>query len=522
MKLIGLDVGTKRIGVAKADTSVRIAVPICTINVDGTEFAQIERIAAVQGTDFFVIGLPRNNNGEETEQSRYSREFANTLKSTISGARIAFQDESLTSVEAENRLKNSKKPIKKGDIDAEAATIILQDFIENIHSGANLSEDFKNTGVMPPAKKKSKFRKNLKKIVSIALLSLALICGGASLYYFINLGPVKASDGSCVLPTAENLTEESVICETKPITIAEGSSVSNIASSLKSRLLIKNEFIFKVYLKLSGNSGNLKAGTFNVSSAMSIPEIVALLSDGQAGVISHRITTLPGGTLTDFKNTLSSAGFNSEEISSALNKNYMSPVLSSKPANASLEGYIYGETIEYTSTQTISDIIEKLLREYEKTVATYNIENALASHGLSLHEGIILASIIQKEANNPEDMAMVAGIFYNRLELGIPLGSDVTTKYALDLVDPDRVKYPDIDSQLNIDSCYNTRLHAGLPCGPINTPGISALKAIARPADTSYLYFLTGDDGVMYYGNTIEEHNANIVNHCQKLCSGSL
>lgn len=522
MKLIGLDVGTKRIGVAKADTSVRIAVPICTISVDGTELAQIERIAAVQNTNFFVIGLPRNNNGEETEQSRYSRDFASSLKSAIKDARIAFQDESLTSVEAENRLKQGKKPIKKGDIDAEAATIILQDFIENIHSSANISEDFKNTGIMPAAPKKSKVKKHLKKIITIALLSLVLVCGGVFSYYFINIQPVKPANGNCILPTSSEINKDSVVCETKSITIDAGLSVTDIASALKSKLLIKNDFIFKTYLKLSGNSSNLKAGTYSVSSAMSVPEIVALLSDAQAGVVSRRITTLPGGTLADFRSTLLQAGFDSSEISSALEQIYTNSVLSSKPANASLEGYIYGETIEYTSTQTVSDIINKFLEEYEKTLATYNIEKSLKTHGLSLHEGIILASIVQKEANTPEDMAMVASVFYNRLNVGMSLGSDVTVKYALDLADPERTIYTDIESQLSINSCYNTRLHTGLPCGPINTPGISALKAVAHPADTSYLYFLTGDDGMMYYGNTEEEHNANIVNHCAKLCSGSL
>ena len=113
MKIIGLDVGTKRIGVARADSTVKIAVPIGFIEVDGTEFDQILKIARQNSTNSFVIGLPRSLQGEETAQSRYTRLFAKKLKERLNEAKIAFQDESLTSIEAENRLKKSKKPYEK-------------------------------------------------------------------------------------------------------------------------------------------------------------------------------------------------------------------------------------------------------------------------------------------------------------------------------------------------------------------------------------------------------------------------
>ena len=113
MKLIGLDVGSKRIGVAKADDQVRIAVPYGTILVDGDELQQIASFARVYGAEYFVIGLPRNSKGEETAQSQYVRQFATKLKRAIPKAKISFQDESLTSVEAEARLKNARSSILK-------------------------------------------------------------------------------------------------------------------------------------------------------------------------------------------------------------------------------------------------------------------------------------------------------------------------------------------------------------------------------------------------------------------------
>ena len=139
MRIIGLDVGTKRIGVAKADTSVRIAIPNGYVLVNGQEIPEILRIARLNDTNFFVVGLPRSNDGNETAQSAYARKFADTLAASMSGARIYFQDESLTSVVAEERLKKRKKNFEKGEIDAEAASIILQDFIE--HYAAKLAQN---------------------------------------------------------------------------------------------------------------------------------------------------------------------------------------------------------------------------------------------------------------------------------------------------------------------------------------------------------------------------------------------
>ena len=139
MKIIGLDVGTKRIGVAKADSSTRIAVPVGFVLADGSEWQEIAKIASLNNTSWFVLGMPRSNEGNETQQSLYVRQFANKLSEKIPGAKVRFQDESLTSVEAEERLKARKKNYEKGEIDAEAATIILQDFLESFRGGSEIS-----------------------------------------------------------------------------------------------------------------------------------------------------------------------------------------------------------------------------------------------------------------------------------------------------------------------------------------------------------------------------------------------
>lgn len=129
--LVGLDVGEKRIGVAVADTSVRIAVPFSTIEVDGSEIQAITEIVLKEQADTLVIGYPRNQQGEATAQTHYVEVFAEQLKDL--DVKIAFQDESLTSVLAEQQLISHKRPYTKADIDAQAAALILQDYVEQYY-----------------------------------------------------------------------------------------------------------------------------------------------------------------------------------------------------------------------------------------------------------------------------------------------------------------------------------------------------------------------------------------------------
>ena len=129
--LICLDVGTRRIGVALADSSVRIAIPFTTVEVDDenhSEIDEINKIIVNEKIDIMVVGLPRNLSGEETAQSVYTKKFAENFKYSVK--KLEFQDESLTSVQAENLLKSYKKPYSKGDIDMNAAAIILSDYLE--------------------------------------------------------------------------------------------------------------------------------------------------------------------------------------------------------------------------------------------------------------------------------------------------------------------------------------------------------------------------------------------------------
>ena len=519
MKLIALDVGTKRIGVAKADSNVRIAVPYSAIEVDGSEFQKIASLARAWAINSFVLGLPRNASGEETEQSRYVRKFAKQLKETLPDAKICFQDESLTSVEAEKRLKGRKKGYKKGDVDSEAATIILQDFLEeHMGKGKTKAAAAKRTSVK--AVKPARSHRFLTAVLVILVL-LGLAGGGAYYFYLHNLQAVF-TDIDC--NDAENSGEGA--CKPILFRVESGATMGDVAVSLQNAGLIRNSIVFQIYYRLNYSDSSLKIGEYSFTKAMSTDAIMqALLSGGSGDVFS--LTFVPGATVSDLKDILVRLGYDGTTVDQALSRAYegsYSWIFEGKPENTSLEGYLYGDTYEFYREDSVETIIERMLTEMADVIKTNKLQEKFAEHGLNLYQGITLASVVQKEANGAKDQAMVAKIFMNRLEQGINLGSDVTTKYALDLVDPNRETYTNNADALLIDSPYNTRLCAGLPYGPISNPGLTALTAVATPDDeaANYLFFLTGDDGMMYYGSTEAEHNQNITDHCQVLCNVAL
>lgn len=581
MRIIGLDVGTKRIGVAKADTSVRIAIPNGYVLVNGQEIPEILRIARLNDTNFFVVGLPRSNDGNETAQSAYARKFADTLAASMPGARIYFQDESLTSVVAEERLKKRKKNFEKGEIDAEAASIILQDFIE--HYAAKLAQKsavkIPNQLVSPaaninpsaspattlgspevqsiineptkseseslesprPAKSSEKPMKKVKRILFsiLILIFLAGLFGGG--YYWYSLQPVSSANcrfDSAKAAAESNEKEANSVCEYQTIEISAGESVKQIANNLKQADLIRNPFAFELYARINNLHAKLKTGKYSFRKTMSARAIAKQLVNGVVSSDVFNLTILPGTNLlgdkgksqTGIIHQFRTLGYSEEEINQALTKHYDNPILKGLyadenklsnpdiPVKLALEGYLYGETYQFYNHEKLENVITTILNQFNDVVVSNQLEEKFKARGLSLREGITLASIIQKEANT-EDMPGVSMVFQNRLKQGIALGSDVTATYAADITGIDRTNATNADI-LAVNSLYNTRKFPGLPPGPIAVPSKAALLAVAEPdsSKASMLYFLTGDDGLMYYSSTDAEHNQKIRDHCQKLC----
>ena len=545
MRIISLDVGEKRIGVARADSTVRIAIPVTTIEVNGNEYDEIARLMKLYGTNFVVLGLPRSNEGNETAQSLYVRNFSRTLSEKIPDIKVRFQDESLTSVEAEKRLKARKKTYEKGEIDAEAAAIILQDFIETFeekHAAAKTTTAVER-GAEKAALNSKKLTENSKKVVKgsaklVAKESKKVVKKSKRVMrkFFIII-PILLVLGLSALgaffwyqdqlkPAIEVCPED--YCADIDFVVNEGDTKDIIANHLAEQGLIKNSFAFKIYTKLNYGSDTFKTGAYVLNPHMEPKEIITTLIQGSKSSDVFRFTILPGETIFSIQKKLYEAGFSEEEIEEAFNDPY--EYASYKPKGASVEGYLYGETFEFYQGTTVKQIIERFMTAMENAINDNNLPARLAEKGLSVHEAIILASIVQKESrmtpDNPtvpnDEQKTIAQIFLKRYRLGMSLGSDVTVSYALDAIDPYRERYDNNADALTIESCYNTRNRVGLPCGPISNPSLSALLAVVEPAETDYLFFLTGDDGKMYYGYTEAEHNQNIRDHCKVLCNVSL
>lgn len=334
---------------------------------------------------------------------------------------------------------------------------------------------------------------------------LILVCLGLIIWYNILLSPIGNDKN-----------------ELKKITVPAGSSSSQISKELEKEKIIRSATAFDVYVRLSGKNNVLKAGSYRLSPAESTPEIIEHFVKGSVDEFS--ITFYPGATLVDnsgkskkydVTTVLKKAGFSETEISDGLSAKYDNPsyagLFAGKPASADLEGYVYGETYNFNVGASVHDILESTFKEFYAVIQEEKLVSEFSKRGLNLYQGITLASIIQREADKPEDQRQVAQVFYSRLNIGMTLGSDVTYQYIADKMG--------IARDPNLNSPYNTRKNTGLPPGPISVPGLTALRAVANPAKGDYLFFVSGDDNVTYFARTDAEHQANVSAHCHTKCA---
>lgn len=350
-----------------------------------------------------------------------------------------------------------------------------------------ISDPLENKGRRPHKKRRALWWM----VVSLLTVIVALLVSTA-LWFSAQLKPVDDTDTT-----------------KKTIAVVQGSLPATIAQQLEDEKVIRNATVFLWYAKATGVQNKLQAGTYRLSPSESTPEIIDHLVSGR--VDTFRVTFLPGATVADNKKVLEDVGYTKAEVDAAFAASYDSPLFASKPASADLEGYIYGDTYEFATDASVAQVLERTFEEFYAVVQEHKLTEAFKAQGLTLYEGITLASIIQREASpGGDDMPQIAQVFYKRLSIDMPLGSDVTYQYIADKTGQTRSP--------TLDSPYNTRKYPGLPPGPIAAPGEKALLAVANPASGDYLYFLSGDDDVTYFARTLEEHEANIKNHCQEKC----
>lgn len=294
------------------------------------------------------------------------------------------------------------------------------------------------------------------------------------------------------------------------VTIPRGSSVNDIGDLLHQKGLIRSSSVFAQYVRSQNVQSQLQAGTYSLRPSLDVAAIVDILTQGN--VVKNLFTILPGQRLDQIKSAMINAGFNTGDVDAAfspsLYANY--PALADKPAGASLEGYLYPDSYQRVATTKPATIVGQSLDEMQQHLTT-DIRDGFAAQGLSINDGIILSSMVEKEVSKPADRTQVAQVFLSRRSKGMPLQSDVVTIYGDVLAGQ--------APSTTYDTPYNVYLHAGLPPTPISNVSDSSMSAVAHPAATSWLYFVSGDDGNTYFSTNLQDHQALTKQYCHKLCS---
>ena len=281
-------------------------------------------------------------------------------------------------------------------------------------------------------------------------------------------------------------------------TVHKGEGLNSIVKNLSNQNIIRNKIVFYLIVKRLGIEKNMQAGDFRLSKNMNAEEIAQNLTHGTADVW---VTIIEG--------------LRKEEIAQILTENFKIPTIPF--IEQAREGYLFPDTYLIPKDATIEKIISIFTANFEKKY-TPELQAKVKSLGMTVREGLILASLVEKEAKFPEDKNKVAGIIYKRFKDDWMIQIDATIQYALRYQKKEKTwwkKDLTVDD-INVDSTYNTYKYKGLPPAPICNPGLESLQAVANAdVNTKYWYYISDKKGNMHYAMTLDEHNENIRKYLQ-------
>lgn len=370
--------------------------------------------------------------------------------------------------------------------------------------------------VKPVKKKKS----HLKAFFISLLIFLALIsAGGYFGYQYVQ---------SSLLPVDANSKQYVTV------QIPEGSNVQEIGSALENAGVIKHGVIFAFYAKYK-NYSDLKAGYYNLQKSMSTEDIIKELQKGGTpepqepsladltipeGYTIDQIAQAVGQLQGEFKEPLTAEAF----LAKVQDDNFISQevakypsLLESLPTKESgvryrLEGYLFPATYSIKESTTIESLIDEMLAAMDKTLTPHY--SAIKSKNLTVNELLTIASLVEKEGAKTEDRKLIAGVFYNRLNLGMPLQSNIAILYAQGKLGQNISLADDAGIDTSINSPYNVYTKPGLMPGPVDSPSKDAIEASINQTKSENLYFVANvTDGKVYYAVTQEEHDRNVAEH---------
>lgn len=298
------------------------------------------------------------------------------------------------------------------------------------------------------------------------------------------------------------------------VEIPEGTPVSTMGDILEEQGLIRSSSAFSLLVRVQGAAANLQAGVHDLSPSMTMPEIVAALQEGaeEAGML--KVTVNEGLTVDQIAEVVAdSTSYSAEDFLNLMsNQEFLAqlvqqyPILTDSYNNPNvryvLEGYLFPATYDVAQGETLESLVTQMVDKTNEVLSKYQADIDASSY--SLQDIMSIASLVEKEGQTTEDRKLIAGVFYNRLEQGMPIQSDISVLYALG-THKEMVTYDDLE----VDSPYNLYTNAGLPPGPMNSPSEDAIAAALEPTDNDYLYFYANlKTGEVFYTDNYEQHQA--------------
>jgi len=282
------------------------------------------------------------------------------------------------------------------------------------------------------------------------------------------------------------------------VVVPEGATLDQTAGLLEDKGVLRFPLVFAWVARVMGRDRSIRAGEYSLHSSMSPREVLQILCRGE--VVLHRVTVPEGLTVKQIAILLEKRGFASrEEI--LLESRKVGFIRAFGVEGGSLEGYLFPDTYHFAMGLSPREILKAMVQRFNSVYGPV-LRARQAENGLSLHEVITMASIVEKETSSRKEMPVIASVLVNRLRIGMPLQCDPTVIYGTEDFDGNLTR-----EHLRTPNPYNTYLNKGLPPGPICNPGLDALKAVLYPADTSYLYFVSKNDGTHLFSPTLKEHN---------------
>lgn len=279
----------------------------------------------------------------------------------------------------------------------------------------------------------------------------------------------------------------------KEFVIEEGMSARGIAKHLAQQRIISSELTFYIAILMYFDPSGIKAGMYRLGDTVSMYGIAEQITSGD---VVHDLVTL---THIEGERVSLLASRTAKLLPNFDSKEFLALASTS-------EGMLYPDTYYVDIDFTATDVFTILSSTYTNKIAS--LKSEMEAHPLTEKEIIILASIVEREANTEESMKMVAGILQNRLKIGMALQADASIEYVLD-----KSLQELTPEDLKLDTPYNTYLYPGLPPTPIGNPGLVAIKAVLEPTPSNYFFYITGTDGKFYYAKNFDEHRINIARH---------